>query len=770
MVTKKVDVSISKIVLFNTLRVKHQQVYIDGNTHIAGLNNIGKTSFLRTLAYLFCGGRREALGLDDRMKSFNDFYFEHRDVNTPKLSMIVYEFRVVETAGDERTERFFTVTAYCPSKPRFLFVDCAYDPSNYVDLSEQQQWKSFSIIEDKLLESVGRDLMRYHRTDSVEEFMSILFGCPSIKSFKTARNSTNPNMLRKFCYFVPRYSNDFDPSMAKVVISKVLTRIICPPNTKKDSLNDLMEYLLFDQDSGRIDLQEVRDNIAKYMVEYAAFRRWREPDSRSAQKSILVNYPKYVEAKNSGRTILSRLRFSYNSAKSRLSQIEVQMSAVLGEISALEGEIARENGTYETRKEELGKEIAILNDRISELEYKKAKFDPYLARKDEFEGIPNFESQKGALDGRLSVLKAGKEEIHRAFDEAKKGLEKIYNDYLLGEYNSRRQVLGTAVAERKDQLKTKLYEEDYAAVDHKYAEKRSEYAGNIAQLESLISDCSRKIAKIDEYRPLQNKIAAQRGSVSVITSDITAVKKEMAGIAKEIDKQRRVLEELPSLKDTMFGYRIADLDRKVAEAASGLETAERSIEDFSESLAGWLTENKPGWESTLGKALREDLLAAKGLNPELSGDGDTLYGVRLDMEGFDVSVNTLVNLEERRKGAEERLNEAKAAYAAVVGEAERWLTGKTEEARSELVRLENESKEAGRRKTELENDFNVANTDLARLTAEQERLQVEMLNDLKQRLDSSKTKLGTLKQESKSIEDEIKAEKNALKKVFDDVI
>lgn len=760
MALKTTEVSLSKIVLLNTLRIKHQQVFLDGNSHISGKNNFGKTSFLRIMAYLFSGGDRKALGLDDRMKSYNDFYFPHRNVNMPNLSIIVYEFRVKEKVGEEVSERFFTVTVYCTSKPKFIFVDCAYDPNNYINLEINRQWESLSIIEDKLLSAVGRDVQRYFRTENIEDFMNILFGCPSAKITK---RDLNMNMLRRFSYFVPKYSNDFDPSTPKAVITKVLTRIICPPNQKKDSLNDLMEYLLSDQDNGQMNLKEIRGDIAKYKIRYNAFMRWKSPESRSAQKAISNNYSSYVEARKNEATILARLRYAYNSARNQLVILESQLAVLDDRISSLENAISQEDSSYQSRKQELTSKIAVLRDQLDRLKRKHDEYAPYIARKDEFEGIPNMEAKKQSLASKLSVLRAGKSEIESVFLTTKNELEKIYSDYYGSEYLVRKHSLDVAVSAQRDKLNTRLYDVEYDEIEKKYSEMRTALAESIATLKSKISDCEAKIEKIDQFCPLQQAIAAKNQVLVSLKADLKQVEDQLSLNAKNILSKKDEAEALPEQRNQRYDYRIQSLLDTKTRAEKELERIAKNIDEFNESFAGWLTENRPGWETTIGRVAREEVLAAKDLNPVVESEDGNLFGVSIDVSGVDFGVNTLANLREKEAQATQNLKRAEADHAAAVAEANNWLASERQRISDEISALEATKKELVSKRDEISRDLNVASGDCARLNGEQDELRRKMLEGLKSTRETSKSDLASKQQSAATIESEIRAEKDKRK-------
>lgn len=71
-----------------------------------------------------------------------------------------------------------------------------------------------------------------------------------------------------------------------------------------------------------------------------------------------------------------------------------------------------------------------------------------------------------------------------------------------------------------------------------------------------------------------------------------------------------------------------------------LAKTEELLSRWKGSLYEWLTQNKPGWEDTIGKvADEEDVLYSQGLAPELA-EGETMFGVRLNLDAIPVRHRT----------------------------------------------------------------------------------------------------------------------------------
>lgn len=68
---------------------------------------------------------------------------------------------------------------------------------------------------------------------------------------------------------------------------------------------------------------------------------------------------------------------------------------------------------------------------------------------------------------------------------------------------------------------------------------------------------------------------------------------------------------------------------------------EDKIKNSKDSLYGWLNQNKPGWENTIGKVIDEKLLFQDGLSPKLLNESSTLYGIQINLNDIEQKIKTI---------------------------------------------------------------------------------------------------------------------------------
>ncbi|WP_460546397.1 ATP-binding protein, partial [Echinicola sediminis] len=75
-------------------------------------------------------------------------------------------------------------------------------------------------------------------------------------------------------------------------------------------------------------------------------------------------------------------------------------------------------------------------------------------------------------------------------------------------------------------------------------------------------------------------------------------------------------------------------------AVQNKNDTEEKINKSKDSLYGWLNQNKPGWENSIGKVIDENLLFQDGLSPKLI-DGSSLYGLEINLNEIESKIKTI---------------------------------------------------------------------------------------------------------------------------------
>jgi hypothetical protein len=99
-----------------------------------------------------------------------------------------------------------------------------------------------------------------------------------------------------------------------------------------------------------------------------------------------------------------------------------------------------------------------------------------------------------------------------------------------------------------------------------------------------------------------------------------------------------------------------DIQAKLKEKINIIAT---KIENSKDSLYGWLNEQMPAWENTIGKVIDVDnVLFKSGLNPQKVADNNsTFYGINIDLQEIRKEVTTIADYEQEKSDLQNKINE-----------------------------------------------------------------------------------------------------------------
>src|SRR5690606_10380926 len=116
-------------------------------------------------------------------------------------------------------------------------------------------------------------------------------------------------------------------------------------------------------------------------------------------------------------------------------------------------------------------------------------------------------------------------------------------------------------------------------------------------------------------------------------------------LQKDLERSKEKLEE-----------KIALLEAKIAEITN-------DINNSKSSLYGWLSENYPNWENTIGKVVDKNVLFNSALNPRFTEKSNHFYGVEIDLNEINKTVKTVADYEKEKIEFEEQIQALKKEIA-----------------------------------------------------------------------------------------------------------
>lgn len=387
-----------------------------------------------------------------------------------------------------------------------------------------------------------------------------------------------------------------------------------------------------------------------------------------AMNAIASLEPRFREAETAET---QRLHF-YGLAKALITQIAGAEQVAAAQISEAEIETQRRKEAHqaalnalEEENTSLSRERAAQRQNIISLGEKIADIDReeggLLAQGAEgaaeaLAALPAMRGRQASIEQTLSLRDKGRSEIeeeHKRIvtaikDEAREeaaGIDARMIE-ITEEIDAVRDRTETAAREHEAGFETTLLlrQED---LDRSIAATtvRKDDLGNmlleVAADAPLVAERDRLAARLEEKRQeadvARNRAAASEKAFQAAAADLTSASRTVEEIAAKLGKLNRQHEALQARR-----------------------------EPKADSLQAYLERNHSGWRESIGKLINEDLLKRTDLNPA-EGNGDTLFGVSLDLDRITEGCPALETLEREQAQLSEQLAEVEHELAAARG-------------------------------------------------------------------------------------------------------
>jgi hypothetical protein len=331
----------------------------------------------------------------------------------------------------------------------------------------------------------------------------------------------------------------------------------------------------------------------------------------------------------------------------------------------VQDKLAELNDVFDKKKAEVQKQVGIFSNKLKEI---KSKREEYIALK--IDNILERVAKKNLLDLEKKNLLSEKEiltskflEIQQRFDALLKQLENQFKEY----ENNKQTAKNTANANFlnfKDDT-GKQYETIFENIRTQYKEELEVAKSIVTEKDRLITDNKINRSEVKNKRFYEKEIEACKNEISNLkTTVITAenairqatenrknIEKEWTLENKGITEETRRKTERQTEQKTKLKEQIAAIDLK--------------IENSKDSLYGWLNEQVPDWNKTIGKVIdEENVLFKSGLNPQKIADVNlSFYGISIDTEEIDKEVKTVSDLQKEKDDFQNQFQTAQQAIS-----------------------------------------------------------------------------------------------------------
>ena len=608
---------LNKIIFINSAdkSLKYAEVNLDGNVHFIGTQGVGKSTLLRAILF-FYNADKQKLGIPREKKTFDEYYFPFQN------SYIVYE---VQTENE-----LFCVLAFkSQGRVAFRFFNSAFDKNFFID-SEGRAFESW----DKTREAFGKNISYTKTIHIYEEYRNILYG----------NNKGLSSEFRKYALIESKqYQN----------IPRTISNVFLNANLSAEFVKETIIKSL-DEEEMKIDLTTYsQTHLKDFETNLNDIKKWtdrnrngeNQVEKQADNVSTVYSALKYLEKKKA--ELASQLGWALNNVNEQQPKVADELTVEEQKRNKAKSKLNELDSVFDRKKEKVQEQIGKYKSKIDEI---KTKRDEYAALK--IENILERVSKKISLDLEKKNLTVEKDILTSKFLEIQQRYEALLKqlENQLKEFENSKQTeknnAQSSLIHYKEEL-TKQYDLLYEEIRKQHKEELEVANALVKEKEKAITTNRIKRSEIKNKRFYEKEIDGCNADISNLNS---ANSKADNAIQQATEKGKNIqkewlLEETGVKEDTK--RKIEKQSELLIKLNENISAIDAKIKNSKDSLYGWLNEQVPNWDKTIGKVIDEDnVLYKSGLNPKKISDEDlSFFGISIDTNEISKKVKTVADLQ-----------------------------------------------------------------------------------------------------------------------------
>jgi|26BtaG_2_1085354.scaffolds.fasta_scaffold01196_4 hypothetical protein len=623
---------LNKIIFINSASIKYSEIKLDGNVHFIGTNNTGKSTILRAILF-FYNADTLRLGIPAQKKSYLEYYFSHSN------SYIVYEV--------EREDGKFCVVSYkSQHKVCFRFFNGAFKQEYFVDKNGNvpENWEGIAQQLD-----ANRVAYTKRKIDEYKEYRDIIYG----------NNADKKHEFRKYSLLE---SKDYQQ------VPKTIQNVFLNSKMEADFIKKII-ILSLDNDV-RIDLNQYAHHLNDFDTQLTDIRKFKFPSTITQAENIAKLFIAIRHLEREKVSLAKELAFAVNENEKQEPVISERLKTQQEKESVFKNKLSRAKELFDEKTNKINGDIRIQQENLKKAKelsdkYERQNINQVIAR---VEKKTDLEKEKGNLLNEKQLLSTQFADLEAKFKALTDNLENDFKDFLNGKDAEMNKI--------KSDLQT-FREKTFTDFNKQIANIREEQKNEINDLRAIwedkkqvVADLKLKKTEINHTRFFEKEITdfeKEIQGLEKITNQLPTenehLKNQMETIQKqwEIDEQN-LQKDLERNKEKAE-EKIASIEAKIAEITN-------DISNSKSSLYGWLTENYPSWENTIGKVVDKNVLFNSALNPRFTEKSNHFYGVEIDLNEINKTVKTIADYEREKAEFEEQIQTFKKEIAGLYSKLE----------------------------------------------------------------------------------------------------
>ena len=577
---------LNKVIFINSAAIRYAEVQLDGNIHLIGTQGVGKSTILRSVLF-FYNADTQKLGISPEKKSYQEYYYPYAD------SLIIYEVA--------RDDNWFTVLTYkTMSRICFRFIASPYDPELFIDD------EGVPYTPDKIKGVLDRrDIAYSGLIQTYEEYRNILYG--------------NTDNKRDYSGYSLMESSNYQN------IIRTVQNVFLNSRLEADNIKQTIISSLHDQGNG-IDLARYRTHLSGFENQLTDIATFTRSDVQKTAKMIISASDDIRKRNYQINETCKSLRSAYLWTEAGIPELSARVHDSEERRAGLYRQREKLETDFKKRTESVVARLTILGKSLTDAKARQDYYSPknlpdLMARCDKQEPL---RQEKESLITERDILSSKSKESAVQLNNLLANLKNELNGYvnerqkqvLLVEsyWQQKRDECKETMRRKKERIRLDAANEKERLVVAREG-KKSEIAGLRMQLEK---------AKKESVLPVELEAVSARLSTyanrrKAVELRIKELKQEWTVLTSELERQEKLLRE----DQVHFVEKNQNLIDKLT---ADIDAVRSFIDNQKGSLFEWLTENKPGWEQTIGQVCDENVLYSKDFTAEL-GDGDSFYGI-----------------------------------------------------------------------------------------------------------------------------------------------
>lgn len=602
--------TLHKIIFINSATVQYAEMGLNGNVHLTGTQGVGKSTLLRAILF-FYNADKTKLGIPREKLSFDEYYFPYQN------SYIIYE-----VLRDEIP--YCVLACKVNGKTAFRFIDSGYKRELFINENNRafQSW-------DQIREALGREIHYTNLTTGYKEFRQIIYG----------DNRELKPEFRKYSILESKQYQNLPLTIQNVFLNSKLEAGFIKETIIKS----------IDEEEFTIDLENYRtQHLRNFENQIRDIQFWFETNKkgefpiRQQAKKIIDNYRNYIfineEKRELAESLAQRMAFVESEKPVLNSNIQAQKT----KLNELQEEQKRLEKLHRKREDDLTGAIKIINNKLKDAKTKETDYQLQNIDK-----IIQEVAQKEKLENHQTALNLEKTVLTEKFSDIQRKYENLINqiqnqlDKAVNEKQATINRLEQEFSKEKNGL-WETYQNILIQLEDDFKKQTEEFQERLEGYKQQENDFEKKKIELkyrnffeEEFRRNQiEKEEIEKSNQSVI------LELEQAKIQKKnLQKEGEIEVEKAEFETRNTIEKLRDDNEKTIHKKEELQIR---LDKISSSLYGWLDQNIPDWNETIGKVISEEVLFQSGLHPQFNSENkNDFYGLELNLNALKSKVKSI---------------------------------------------------------------------------------------------------------------------------------